>query len=94
MEVLSMVLIGLMVGIVSKMVMPGRGGPKWMSTMTMAVLGSLAVGMSTRGLGWFEPDQTTGLLASMVGAITVVVCFRLLMRPRAQERKKGLTIEG
>ena len=76
-----MVLIGLLVGMVSKLVTPGGRQGGWIASMVLGVLGSVGMGLYARDLGWFEAEQTTGLFASMTAAIVVVVSYRIVTRP-------------
>lgn len=71
-----MVMIGLLVGGVAKVLIPGRVAAGWLASMLAGVAGAVGAGWLGITQGWFEAEQTTGLFASMVGAITVVVIYR------------------
>jgi uncharacterized membrane protein YeaQ/YmgE (transglycosylase-associated protein family) len=80
---LWMCLIGLIVGALAKLVMPGRDPGGILITMLLGIAGSLLGGFIGRALGLYEPGQSAGFFMSLLGAIVLLFIYRLLTRHRA-----------
>lgn len=82
MSFIWMLLIGLIVGAVAKLLTPGKDPGGCIITMLLGIGGALLAGFLGRGLGWYQEGEPVGFLASVVGAILVLLIFRLLTRRR------------
>lgn len=71
-------LIGLVVGIVAKFLTPGRDPGGCIITMILGVVGAMLAGFIGRQAGWYAEGQPVGFVASVVGAILVLLIFRLI----------------
>jgi uncharacterized membrane protein YeaQ/YmgE (transglycosylase-associated protein family) len=83
MNFLWMCLIGLVAGALAKLIMPGRDPGGIIVTMLLGIAGSLLAGFLGRSLGWYQPGQGAGLIMSVVGAILLLVIYRLFKRGSA-----------
>ncbi len=77
MELIWMLLIGLIVGIVAKALMPGKDPGGIFITMLLGVAGALVAGYLGRSLGWYAAGDAAGFIASVVGAILLLIVYRL-----------------
>ena len=82
-EVLGWIFFGLIVGIVAKVLMPGRDPGGFIVTILLGIAGAVLGGYLGRALGWYGPAQGAGFLMSLVGAIVLLVLYRLLFARRA-----------
>lgn len=80
MEFLWMLIIGLIVGAVAKFLMPGKDPGGCLITMLLGVAGAFVAGFLGRSLGWYQPGAPAGFIASVVGAILLLVGYRLATR--------------
>ncbi len=80
---LWMCLIGLVAGALAKLIMPGRDPGGILVTMLLGIAGSLVAGFLGRTLGWYESGQGAGLIMSVLGAILLLVVYRLFRRSTA-----------
>jgi uncharacterized membrane protein YeaQ/YmgE (transglycosylase-associated protein family) len=72
-------IIGLVVGAIAKLLMPGRDPGGIIVTMLIGVAGALLAGFLGRALGWYsDPGQGPGIIASIVGAIILLFLYRLV----------------
>jgi len=71
-------IIGLVVGAVAKLLMPGKDPGGIFITMLIGVAGSILAGFLGRALGWYAPGQSAGFIMSVVGALILLVIYRLL----------------
>jgi uncharacterized membrane protein YeaQ/YmgE (transglycosylase-associated protein family) len=83
MHVLWMLVVGLLAGLIARLVMPGRVGGVIM-TISLGLAGSFLAGFFGRALGFYRaPLDGPGIVASVLGAILVLVAFRFALGPRA-----------
>ena len=78
-----MCIIGLLAGALAKLIMPGRDPGGMFITMLLGIAGSLIAGFLGRALGWYEGGQGAGLIMSVVGAILLLLVYRLFRRNSA-----------
>jgi len=60
--------------------MPGKDPGGIIVTMLLGIAGSLVAGFLGRSLGWYQTGQGAGLIMSVVGAILLLVVYRLFRR--------------
>ena len=71
-------IIGLIVGAVAKLLMPGKDpGGIWI-TMALGIAGSIVATYLGQVMGWYREGQTAGFIMSVVGAIVLLVIYRLV----------------
>jgi uncharacterized membrane protein YeaQ/YmgE (transglycosylase-associated protein family) len=80
MSFLYLVLIGLLVGIVAKFLVPGRDPGGFIITILLGIGGSLLAGYIGRSAGWYAEGEPVGFLAALIGAIILLLLYRLLFR--------------
>lgn len=78
MGILSAIIIGLLVGAIAKLLMPGRDPGGWIITILLGIAGSFVAGFLGRSLGWYQDGEPAGFLASIGGAILILVLYRLI----------------
>jgi uncharacterized membrane protein YeaQ/YmgE (transglycosylase-associated protein family) len=76
-QVLWMLIVGLIVGALAKLIMPGRDPGGIFITMLLGVAGALIAGFIGRLLGLYAPGQHAGFLMSILGAILLLAVYRL-----------------
>jgi uncharacterized membrane protein YeaQ/YmgE (transglycosylase-associated protein family) len=80
MHLIWMLFIGLIVGALAKLIMPGHDPGGIFVTMLLGVSGSLVAGFLGRILGLYGPGQGAGLIMSTLGAILLLALYRLVTR--------------
>jgi uncharacterized membrane protein YeaQ/YmgE (transglycosylase-associated protein family) len=81
--VLGWIFFGLIVGIVAKLLMPGRDPGGFIVTTLIGVAGALMGGFLGRALGLYGPNEAAGFLMSVAGAVVLLLLYRTLS-PRAR----------
>ncbi len=66
-------IVGLVVGLIARAVKPGDDSMGIIMTIVLGVVGSLIAGYVGRALGWYQPGQAAGWIASVIGAIVLLV---------------------
>jgi uncharacterized membrane protein YeaQ/YmgE (transglycosylase-associated protein family) len=82
MHIFMMLVIGLAVGAVAKLLMPGRPGGVFV-TILPGLGGSLLAGFVGRAIGWYRgPVDGPGIVASILGAMLLLLLFRIVVGRR------------
>jgi uncharacterized membrane protein YeaQ/YmgE (transglycosylase-associated protein family) len=76
MGLIWMCLIGLLAGALAKWIMPGPDKGGWVMTMILGIVGAVLAGFLGRAVGWYEPGEGAGLIASVLGALLVLFVYR------------------
>ncbi|MBC7977988.1 MAG: GlsB/YeaQ/YmgE family stress response membrane protein [Myxococcales bacterium] len=82
MHILLTLIIGLIVGALAKLVMPGKDPGGILITMLLGVAGSFIAGMLGHSLGWYEVSEGPGIIASVLGSMILLGIYRMVARPR------------
>lgn len=82
-HLLWMCIIGLVAGALAKLIMPGKDPGGIIITMLLGIAGSLVAGFLGRAMGLYEAGQGAGLIMSLLGAILLLVIYRLFRRSAA-----------
>lgn len=82
MYILWMLIIGLVVGALAKLVMPGRDPGGVIVTMLLGVAGALVAGLLGRSLGWYHEGESAGFIASVIGALILLAGYRAIVGRR------------
>ena len=83
MGILGWILFGLIVGALAKLVMPGRDPGGIIVTMLLGIAGAVIGGFVGRAMGFYGPGEAAGFLMSFVGAVLLLVLYRMMVRRRA-----------
>jgi uncharacterized membrane protein YeaQ/YmgE (transglycosylase-associated protein family) len=79
--VLGWILFGLVVGIVAKLLMPGRDPGGLIITTLLGIIGAVLGGFLGRSLGLYGPGEPAGFLMATLGAVVLLFIYRMLRRP-------------
>jgi uncharacterized membrane protein YeaQ/YmgE (transglycosylase-associated protein family) len=77
MEIITMLVIGLLVGIVAKFLMPGDDPGGFIITTLLGIAGSFVAGYIGRAAGWYSLGEPVSFVASVIGAIVLLLIYRL-----------------
>jgi uncharacterized membrane protein YeaQ/YmgE (transglycosylase-associated protein family) len=83
MHILITLIVGLIVGALAKLVMPGRDPGGVIITMVLGIAGAFIAGALGHSLGWYSVGEGPGIIASVIGAVILLALYRLVVRPRA-----------
>ncbi|SOY69499.1 Conserved hypothetical protein, transmembrane [Cupriavidus taiwanensis] len=80
MAFIGTVFVGLIVGLIARAVKHGDDKLGWIMTIILGILGSVVAGYVGRALGWYQPGEPAGWVASVVGAIVLLVIYGMVRR--------------
>jgi uncharacterized membrane protein YeaQ/YmgE (transglycosylase-associated protein family) len=81
--ILGWILFGLIVGVIAKLLMPGRDPGGFILTVLLGIVGAVLGGWMGRTLGLYGPGEPAGFAMATIGAIVVLALYRLATRRRA-----------
>jgi uncharacterized membrane protein YeaQ/YmgE (transglycosylase-associated protein family) len=82
MGILTWILFGLVVGVIAKLLMPGRDPGGFIVTILLGIAGALVGGFVGRAMGFYGPNEGAGWLMSILGAIILLAIYRMMVRRR------------
>ena len=77
MSILWTLIIGLIVGAVAKLLMPGKDPGGFIITILLGIAGSFVATWIGRALGWYRDGSSAGFIASVIGAMLLLLIYRL-----------------
>jgi len=80
MAILGWILFGLIVGALAKFVMPGRDPGGIIVTMLLGIAGAVLGGFIGRAMGWYGEGEAAGYIVSFLGAVLLLVLYRMMAR--------------
>ena len=72
MGILYSIVIGLIVGLLARGLLPGEQKMGWILTCLLGIGGSMTAGFVGQTLGWYRAGQGAGWIASVVGALVLL----------------------
>ena len=72
------ILIGFVIGLVARFLMPGRDAAGFIITILLGIAGSFVGSYLGQGLGLYAPGQPAGFLMSVVGAMILLFGYRMV----------------
>jgi uncharacterized membrane protein YeaQ/YmgE (transglycosylase-associated protein family) len=73
--ILGWILFGLIVGIVARLLHPGKDPGGFIVTVLIGIAGSILGGFVGRAIGLYGPNQGAGIIVSVIGAILLLVLY-------------------
>jgi uncharacterized membrane protein YeaQ/YmgE (transglycosylase-associated protein family) len=80
MHVLGWIVFGLIVGIVGKLLMPGKDPGGFIATVAIGILGAMIGGFLGRLVGMYGEEDPVGFVIAVVGAMLLLWLYRVFNR--------------
>ncbi|UYY87480.1 GlsB/YeaQ/YmgE family stress response membrane protein [Alcaligenes sp. SMD-FA] len=80
MGIISMIIVGFIVGLLARAIMPGDQKMGWIMTTILGIVGAFVAGYLGQTMGWYVPGQGAGWIGSIVGAIIVLFVYGLVSK--------------
>jgi uncharacterized membrane protein YeaQ/YmgE (transglycosylase-associated protein family) len=77
MYIIGWIFLGLVVGIVAKLLMPGRDPGGFFITALLGIVGALVGGFLGRVIGWYGDGDPVGFVMAVIGSIILLAAYRL-----------------
>jgi len=82
MEILYTIMIGLVVGIIAKFLMPGKDPGGFIITTLLGIAGAFVARYLGQALNWYAEGEPAGFIASVFGAIILLILYRVVFGRR------------
>lgn len=82
MGIISWILFGLVIGVIAKLLMPGRDPGGFIVTILLGIAGAMVGGFAGRAMGFYGEGESAGWLMSILGAIILLALYRMMARRR------------
>jgi len=83
MSILALIVSGLIIGVIAKLLMPGRDPGGFIITILLGIAGMFLGGYIGRALGLYKPGEAAGWIVSILGAFVLLALYHLIVRRRA-----------
>jgi len=83
MGIIATLVIGLVVGVIAKLLMPGKDPGGFIVTTLLGIAGAFVAKFLGQAVGWYHEGQSAGFIASVVGAIILLALYRVFVKRRA-----------
>jgi len=75
MEVLWYLLAGLIIGVLARLILPGRENMGWIMTILLGALGAFLAGSIGHWAGWYSFPSIWGFIAALVVAVILIAAY-------------------
>jgi uncharacterized membrane protein YeaQ/YmgE (transglycosylase-associated protein family) len=82
-SILWVLVVGLVIGVIAKLLMPGRDPGGCIITMLIGIAGAFIASYLGQKIGWYEPGQPASFIGSVVGAMLLLLLYRLIAPRRS-----------
>lgn len=83
MSLIGTIVIGLIVGAIAKLFMPGKDGGGIIMTILLGIAGSFIFSYLGRLIGFYSEGENAGFIASIIGAMLVLFVYRFFKKKSA-----------
>ena len=80
MGILATIVVGFIVGLIARAIMPGNQAMGWIMTTILGIVGSLVASYGGAALGLYPAGSPVGWIASIIGAIVVLFLYGLVTK--------------
>ena len=66
------IIVGFIVGVIAKLIMPGKENMGMIMTTILGIVGALVASYAGQAIGWYQAGEGAGWIGSIVGAFVVL----------------------
>jgi uncharacterized membrane protein YeaQ/YmgE (transglycosylase-associated protein family) len=77
-SLLGTLIVGLIVGLIARAIKPGDDSLGWIMTILLGIAGAFLASYIGVAMGWYQQGDAAGWIASIVGAIVLLVLYQLV----------------
>jgi len=85
MSIIWTLIIGLLVGLVAKALMPGKDPGGFIVTAVLGIAGAFIANFIGRSMNWYADGQPAGFIASVIGAIALLAIYRMVIGRKSRD---------
>ncbi len=80
MGILSTIFIGLIIGLIARLLKPGNDQMGWIMTILLGIGGSMIATYGGQAMGLYQAGQGAGFIGSVIGAIVLLVVVGMIRK--------------
>lgn len=77
-SLLGTLIVGLIVGLIARAIKPGDDSLGWIMTILLGIAGAFLASYIGVAMGWYQQGDAAGWVASVLGAIVVLVIYQFV----------------
>ncbi len=81
MGIIWTIIVGFFIGLVAKLLHPGKENMGIIMTILLGIAGSFLAGVIGQAVGWYKAGEGAGFIASVIVAIILLVIYGRIKRP-------------
>ena len=78
MSIIGTIVVGFIVGLIARAIKPGDDRMGLIMTTLLGIAGAFIARYAGQAMGWYTADQPAGWIASIIGAIVLLVIYGLI----------------
>lgn len=82
MEIIGTLIVGFIVGVIAKLLMPGKDPGGCIITILLGIAGAFVATYLGKILGIYEPGDTAGFIGATIGAIIILWLYRIILKKK------------
>lgn len=80
MAIVSTILVGLIVGAIAKLLMPGKDPGGFIITILLGIAGAFIASYLGQAIGWYKAGEPAGWIMSVIGAMILLLLYRVIFK--------------
>ncbi len=78
MSILWTIIVGFVVGVIAKLIHPGRENMGFILTTLLGIVGSVVAGYVGQAIGLYQAGQGAGFIGSVIGALVILIIYGMI----------------
>jgi len=79
MEIIGTLIVGLIAGVIARLLMPGKDPGGCIITILLGIAGAFVATYLGKFLGIYEPGETAGFIGAVIGAVIILWIYRIFL---------------
>ena len=75
MGIIWTIVLGFVIGVIAKLITPGKENMGFLMTVGLGIAGSFLAGIIGQFLGWYQAGEGAGFIASVIAAVLILVIY-------------------
>ncbi len=80
MGIIWTIVLGFVIGLIAKLIHPGKENMGFIMTILLGIAGSFLAGIIGQAIGWYKAGEGAGFIASVIVAIILLVIYGKIKR--------------